>query len=153
MTIHTFSHIKLASDKDKNKDSAAKKALAIAGSTAVGGLPGGYSAYKGAKDKEEGKSNTGNHAAGHGTLGAAGGAVAGATLVHGSLDPNFDAKTFERKKTKAKRIAKNKKLIRGKMGKVALIAGGVGAGIGALKGAATYHAGRLAADKTDKNKD
>jgi hypothetical protein len=152
MVIHAFDHIKLASDKDseKSEEGTGKKALAIGGSAVAGGVVSGYSAYKGMKDKEEGKNHVGRHAAGHGAIGAVGSAAIAARHIYNTSDVNAGAKRFERKKTKLARIAKNKQAIMKRMKKFGLIAGGVGAGLGALKGAAAYGAGRLAVNKTTK---
>jgi len=124
--------------KTAKEDSSAKKAGAAVTGSMIGGLPGAYSGYKGAKDKEEGKNNIGKHSAGHAAGMATIGGAVGAGVAKAENDMAKASKKF------GKVSLKNVK----KAGAKAALGGAV---IGGLSGAASYGVGRLwSKDKEDK---
>jgi len=128
---------------EKKKDQTANKVgAALAGTVAGGGVLGGYSAYKGAQDKEDGKNNVGKHAAGHAALG---GAVTYKAVS--SMEKAHNAAVDAHNKKLRNTFKQVGKLKIGK-GKVAA----VGAGITGALGAGRYAAGRLFTDTQAKDK-
>jgi len=108
--------------EEESSGTAGRAGGAIVGSLLGGGINPitGYSGYKGAKDKQEGKNNIGSHMASH----AAGLGGISALAGHSIGGPKY-----------------------------ALTNGLLGAGMGAIGGAASYGAGRLfGKDKTKKDK-